>query len=188
MRKKDQSLEIIQVGNPVLRKQSRPVSHVHDAKIQKLINDLLAKVIKVNGVGLSAPQVGKPWRIFILASHPNPRYPQAPQMKPTAMINPKILSASGKKVKGWEGCLSVPGIRGLVPRYPQMQAEYINRNGQRVLTEYNDFLARIFQHEYDHLEGILFIDRVKSSQEFISEKEYQNLLKKEINSDKKYKP
>jgi len=173
------NLNIIQLGNPILRNKAKSVSHVHDSKIQQLIDNLLVKVIKVNGVGLSAPQVGKPWRIFILASHPNPRYPQAPQMKPTAMINPKILSASGKKVKGWEGCLSVPGIRGLVPRYPQMQVEYINRNGKQVLIEYNDFLARIFQHEYDHLEGILFIDRVTNTKEFISEKEYQNLLKKE---------
>lgn len=89
------------------------------------------------------------------------------------MINPRILSHSDEVVKGWEGCLSVPGIRGLVPRYRAIEVEYTGRDGKLHRQQLNDFVARIFQHELDHLDGIVFLDRVETTQDLMSEKEYQ---------------
>jgi peptide deformylase len=98
-------------------------------------------------------------------------------MPPTAMINPQIVTHSSEMVKGWEGCLSVPGIRGLVPRYQTIEVEYTDRNGNLQKQELTDFIARIFQHEYDHLEGLVFLDRVEDNQDLISEEEYQKLVR-----------
>jgi peptide deformylase len=94
-------------------------------------------------------------------------------MQPTAMINPRIIAHSSEMVKGWEGCLSVPGIRGLVPRYQTIEVEYRDRYGNLQKQELTDFIARIFQHEYDHLEGLVFLDRVENNHDLISEEEYQ---------------
>ncbi|MBI2405352.1 peptide deformylase [Candidatus Gottesmanbacteria bacterium] len=140
----------------------------------------------VNGVGIAAPQVYQPYRMFIVASHPNPRYPNAPEMKPIPVINPTIVSHSKNKIKDWEGCLSIPGIRGLIPRYQSIKVEFTNRNGKKEKREFSDFIARIFQHENDHLDGIVFLDRVENNKEIITDKEYQKLIaqtKKKITSD-----
>lgn len=169
----DTILPIIQLGDPVLRRKAEPIHNVHDHRIQKLIDDLIATVVQVNGVGIAAPQVGESDRLFIIASHPNPRYPHAPEMEPAAMINPKILTHSEEIVKEWEGCLSIPGIRGLVPRYRTIQIEYVDREGKRQTQELTDFVARIFQHESDHLDGIVFLDRLESTQDIVTEQEYQ---------------
>ncbi|AFZ15482.1 Peptide deformylase [Crinalium epipsammum PCC 9333] len=165
-------LEISQLGNSILRQQAQPIENIHDEHIQKLIDDLIATAIASNGVGIAAPQTAQSYRLFIVASRPNPRYPSAPKMEPTAMINPKIISHSSDVVKGWEGCLSIPGIRGLVPRYQTIEVEYTSRDGKLHRQELTDFVARIFQHEYDHLDGILFIDRVENTQELMTEQEY----------------
>src|SRR3989344_4187690 len=109
-------LQIDQLGHPVLRQKARSVENIKSKKIQQLIDDLISTVMDVDGVGIAAPQVYQSLRIFIIASHPNPRYPHAPKMKPTAIINPKILDMSKGKAKDWEGCLSIPGLRGLIPR------------------------------------------------------------------------
>lgn len=171
-----ESLPIIQLGNPTLRQQAAWVEDVHDVKIQQLIDDLIVTVAQANGVGIASPQVAQSYRLFIVASRPNPRYPHAPEMEPTAMINPKIVSHSSQVVKDWEGCLSVPGIRGLVPRYQAIAVEYTDRYGNLQKKELTDFVARIFQHEFDHLDGVIFIDRVESTLEMITEQEYQKLV------------
>lgn len=170
---------IIQLGNPTLRQQAAWVDNIQDQQIQKLIEDLILIVDKANGVGIAAPQVAAKHRLFIVASRPNSRYPQAPEMEPTAMINPRIIAHTTEKVKAWEGCLSVPGIRGLVPRYQTIEVEYSDSNGKSQTQELTDFVARIFQHEYDHLDGILFVDRLESNQDMITEHEYQKLIKQE---------
>ncbi len=169
-------LEIIQLSHPVLRSKAQNVDNIHSPQIQKLIDNLLATVIAANGVGIAAPQVASRDRLFIVASRPNPRYPNAPQMEPTAMINPQILANSNELVNGWEGCLSIPGIRGLVPRYQAIEVEYSDRNGKLHKQELTDFVARIFQHELDHLDGIVFVDRLQSTQNLITEQEYQKLI------------
>lgn len=169
-------LEVIQLGHPLLRSQAQLVEDIKSPRIQKLIDNLIATVIQANGVGIAAPQVQSSDRIFIVASRPNFRYPNAPEMEPTPMINPKILASSTEVAKGWEGCLSIPGIRGLVPRHQAIEIEYSDRNGKLHKQELSDFVARIFQHELDHLDGIVFVDRLQSTHDLITEQEYQKLL------------
>ncbi len=156
-----------------MRRRSQVVENVKDDRIQQLIDNLISTVQQANGVGIAAPQVAQSDRLFVVASRPNLRYPQAPQMEPTAMINPRIIASSTETVKDWEGCLSVPGIRGSVPRYRAIEIEYTSRDGKLHRQELTDFVARIFQHEYDHLDGIVFLDRVESTRELMSEDEYQ---------------
>ena len=171
-----EKLSIIQLGNPILRQKAEFVKQVKSDNIQKMIDDLLTTVSDANGVGIAAPQVAVGYRVFIVASRPNLRYPNAPLMEPTAMINPKIVAHSDETVKDWEGCLSIPGIRGLVPRYQKIEVEYIDRKGNLVNQQLTDFVARIFQHEYDHFEGLVFLDRVESTFDIVTEQEYQNLM------------
>lgn len=164
----DLPLDIAKVGNPILRQPAQSVIDITDNGIQQLIDALLDTAMKAKGVGIAAPQVSRSYRLFIVCSHPNPRYPDAPLMEPTVMINPRLLSHSAEMVKGWEGCLSVSGIRGLVPRYKAITVEYLDRQGNLQQQEFTDFVARIFQHELDHLNGILFIDRVENSQDLVN--------------------
>ncbi|RUR74633.1 peptide deformylase [Chlorogloeopsis fritschii PCC 9212] len=175
-----EQLSVIQLGNPSLRQKAAVIENIQDEKIQKLIDDLIATAIAANGVGIAAPQVAQSYRLMIVASRPNPRYPNAPQMEPTAMINPKIINHSTEVVKGWEGCLSIPGIRGLVPRYQAIEIEYTDRNGKLQKKLLTDFVARIFQHEYDHFEGLVFLDRLESNLDIITEQEYQKMIVKNI--------
>jgi peptide deformylase len=174
----------MELGNPILRRVAEvipvnrdlPTPPLPDPQIQALINELILTVQQTNGVGIAAPQVGKSVRLFIVASRPNLRYPHAPEMSPTAMINPRILTHSSETEKGWEGCLSVPGIRGLVPRHTTIQVEYTGRDGRLYQQTLTDFVARIFQHELDHLNGIVFLDRVETTHDLISEREYQTQI------------
>ncbi|MGK7923190.1 MAG: peptide deformylase [Trichodesmium sp.] len=174
-------LKVAQLGNKILRYQAQVVNNIWDKNFQQLIDNLITTVIETNGVGIAAPQVSISDRLFIVASRPNIRYPNAPKMEPTPMINPRIISHSEEMVKGWEGCLSVPGIRGLVPRYRVINVEYTNREGKLERQELTDFVARIFQHEYDHLEGLVFLDRVESTTDLMTEDEYQKQIFKSGN-------
>lgn len=170
------NMNIIQLGNPVLRTIAKPVTNVKDANLQTLIDELIVTLTDADGVGIAAPQVAESSRTIVVASRPGPRYPDAPRMEPTAMINPEIVDRSGNKVKGWEGCLSVPGIRGFVPRHRQIEVEYCDRYGQICRQVFTDFVARIVQHEYDHLEGLVFLDRVETTQDLMTEAEYQQRI------------
>jgi peptide deformylase len=171
---------IVELGNPALRQVAEEVpgaialeAAALPERVQALIDELLETVERSSGVGIAAPQVGESIRLFIVASRPNPRYPNAPEMEPTAMINPRIIAHSIETEKGWEGCLSVPGIRGLVPRYTTIQVEYTGRDGRLYQQELTDFVARIFQHELDHLDGVVFLDRVETTHDLMNEREYQ---------------
>lgn len=165
-------LQISEIGNPILRHRSNTIANITDPQLDTLIDDLIATAEAANGVGIAAPQVASSIRLFIIASRPSPRYPNAPTMEPTAMINPAIVARSGELVAGWEGCLSVPGKRGLVPRDRAIEVKYFTHHGELVHQEITDFVARIFQHELDHLDGILFPDRVPISTDLITEAEY----------------
>ena len=166
-------LAVIQLGHPLLRQRATAIADSQSDRIQTLIDDLILTVQQANGVGIAAPQTARSERLFIVASRPNPRYPTAPEMAPTAMINPTIVGHSTDMEKGWEGCLSVPGIRGLVPRYTTIQVEYTGRDGNLYQQELTHFVARIFQHELDHLNGLVFLDRVEGPQDLMTEQEYQ---------------
>ena len=180
---------ILQQGNPLLRQQAASVATASilpttlgaqsSGDFQQLIDELLALTIQSNGVGIAAPQVGISQRLMIVASRPNARYPDAPEMEPTAMINPRLLDRSDKVVSGWEGCLSVSGQRGWVPRADDIQVEYLDRWGDRHKTRLQGFIARIFQHELDHLDGILFPDRVEKAEDLVSEIEFLERLSRQ---------
>lgn len=166
------SLRIAQLGNAVLRSLAGKIDNIQSPTIQQLIDDLIHTAIETNGVGIAAPQVSQSVRLFIVASRPNLRYLHAPVMAPTPMINPQIVSFSAEREKGWEGCLSVPGMRGLVPRSREIELVYTDRFGQRQQKVFTDFVARIIQHEIDHLDGKVFLDRVESTLDLMSEAEY----------------
>jgi peptide deformylase len=164
--------ELIQLGHPHLRRQTEMVTEILSAETQHLLDKLLAFVVAKNGVGIAAPQVDINQRLFIMCSRPNSRYPLAPEMAPAFVINPEIIWRSDEIEKGWEGCLSLPGIRGLVPRHQAIKVQYTSRSNELIEVECSGFIARVFQHELDHLDGIVYIDRVESSHEIMMEKEW----------------
>lgn len=170
------TFEIIQLGHPHLRQQSVAIDNIAEPKIQILLDELLSFVIKNDGVGIAAPQVDIGKRIFIMCSRPNARYPYAPEMPATFVINPEIIWQSPEMNKDWEGCLSLPGIRALVPRHNDIKVRYISRTGNIIEANFSGFLARVFQHEYDHLDGIVFIDRIENTQDMMMEKEWLKLI------------
>jgi peptide deformylase len=168
--------QIAQLGQPVLRRVAEKIADPSAPAVQALIDDMLITVADADGVGLAAPQVFESLSLFLIMSRPNPRYPHAPQMEPMAIINPEILWMSDEKEKEWEGCLSIPGLRGLVPRHRRIGVRYLTRAGEVREEEYVDFLARVFQHEFDHVQGIVFLDRMESTRELVTEKEYLRSL------------
>jgi peptide deformylase len=170
------TLKIAEIGNPVLRSPAAPVTNIQDPTIQKLIDDLISTTLESNGVGIAAPQASQNLQLFIVASRPNLRYLHAPKMDPTPMINPQILHYSDEVVAGWEGCLSVPGMRGLVKRSKAIEGLYCDRTGQQHQQVFTDFVARIIQHEHDHINGKVFLDRVESTLDLMSEAEYHTRI------------
>lgn len=172
----DKNFQILQLGHPELRIIAQPVIDISSNQIQSFLDALLQFVNEKNGMGIAAPQVGISERIFIMCSRPNSRYPYAPEMKPTVVISPEITWFSSETEKDWEGCLSVPGVRALVPRHTSIKVKFLSQLGDVIETEYSGFLARIFQHEFDHLEGKVFLDRVKDTREIMMEQEWLKII------------
>jgi peptide deformylase len=167
--------QIAQLGHAVLRTPAKPVDLPADEVLRAFAEDLMATMRDADGVGIAAPQVYESLSLFIVASKPNPRYPDAPTMEPEFVANSEIVWRSDELVKGWEGCLSIPGIRGFVPRHRRIRARYQTLDGVEVEREFEDFVARVFQHEDDHLRGIVFLDRLESNRDIICEKEFRKL-------------
>ena len=168
--------EIAQLGAEVLRKKAETVADVHAVEVRRIIADMQSTLAGTQGVGIAAPQNSESKRIMIVASRPTPRYPHAPRMEPTVMINPAFEVLSDHKEKDWEGCLSIPGIRALVPRYREILIRYTDQHGDPVELKLDGFVARIFQHEYDHLEGRVYLDSVEDNRDIFSESEYFKLM------------
>jgi peptide deformylase len=168
--------EIAQLGAEVLRQKAEAVADVRAAEVRQIIADMQATLAGTQGVGIAAPQISESKRIMIVASRPTPRYPHAPRMEPTVMINPEFEALSDHKEKDWEGCLSIPGIRALVPRYREILIRYTDQQGEWVELRLDGFVARIFQHEYDHLEGRVYLDSVEDNRDIVSESEYFKLM------------
>jgi peptide deformylase len=158
-------LKVAHMGHPVLRAKARPLeaAEIRTPALQQLIDDMLETMAEYQGVGLAAPQVHKSVRLFV-AGFPEPDdddedEPAVPQM---ILINPEITIIGREVVEDWEGCLSIPSIRGRVPRARQIVVRAYDRNGKRVEVKASNFTARVIQHETDHLDGVLFFDRMKS--------------------------
>lgn len=168
--------EIAQLGAPVLRQPAALIDQIDSEDTRALIALMQATLANSEGVGLAAPQIGIAKQVIIVASRPTARYPAAPNMAPTIMINPAFKPLSEDKAKDWEGCLSVPGIRALVPRYKQIEISYTNEQGDFIEQILEGFVARVFQHEADHLVGKVYLDRVENSTDIVAESEYFKLI------------
>lgn len=155
----NQHLTIATTGDDILTLMAEPVT-VFDDKLRALAGSMLSTMLNANGVGIAATQVFSPVAMFIMASNPNERYPDAPVMSPTVVVNPKILSTSAATEAGIEGCLSIPGQRISILRHSQIEVQYQSLDGQWQQQVLNGFVARIFQHEYDHLQGITLLERI----------------------------
>jgi peptide deformylase len=167
--------QIAQLGHAVLREPAKPVELPASEKLRALVDDMMATMLDAEGVGIAAPQVYEGASVFIVASRPNARYPDAPSMEPEIVLNPEIVERSDEMVKGWEGCLSIPGIRGNVPRHRRIRVRYRSLDGSEVDREFEGFVARVFQHEDDHLRGLVFLDRLETSRDIVTEKEFRRL-------------
>ena len=165
------ALHIAKLGEPVLRKAAVPVQRF-DESLHHFVTRLQTKMMEAGGVGIAAPQVFCARQIMIIASKPNKRYPDAPEMEPLVVINPRIIAKSKDSIVDWEGCLSIPGIRGQVPRADWVEVFYQNIHGEVQRRRFEGFLARIFLHEYDHLIGRAWIDSVQDNRHIISEDVY----------------
>jgi len=157
-------LKVARLGNPVLRKVAEPVptEAIGSPQVQRFIDDLIETMIEYDGAGLAAPQVHVSQQILTFQVDGNPRYPDAETIPLTVLINPKITPLSQHTDEDWEGCLSLPDLRGKVPRYTLVRVEAYDRAGKKLNYVAKDFNARVVQHECDHLIGKVFLDRMRS--------------------------
>lgn len=158
--------EILKMGDPRLLRQAEPVTAFGTAELESLIADMFETMHAVNGAGLAAPQIGVNLQLVIFGFKNNARYPDAPAVPETVLINPLLRPLSEETEDGWEGCLSVPGLRGVVPRWTQLHYEGFDQAGERISRDVDGFHARVVQHECDHLSGILYPMRIKDFTQF----------------------
>jgi peptide deformylase len=153
------------MGHPVLRTPAQALER-HDIKnpaVQRLIDDMMDTMTEYHGVGLAAPQVHESLRLFVVAFDPTRPEPEEDEpLEPFAIINPELAAIGEETVEDWEGCLSIPDIRGRVPRFRELMLRAQNRKGDRFELRLDNFRARVVQHEKDHLDGVLFFDRMRS--------------------------
>jgi len=153
-------LKVARMGHPVLRQRTRPLdkNDLRNSAVQKFMDDMIETMYEYHGVGLAAPQVHEELAIFVAMLDEEP----TETSEATVFVNPVIVPASETKVEGWEGCLSIPDIRGMVPRHAAITLKALDRQGRTVELPLRDFPARVAQHETDHLNGVLFFDRMTS--------------------------
>lgn len=158
-------LKVARIGHPVLRQVARDLTseEIRSPAIQQLVQDMIETMHEYNGVGLAAPQVHQSLRILVIEAKANPRYPQAPQIPLLVIFNLRLEPFSDEMDEDWEGCLSVPGLRGKVPRYRKVHARGLDRQGRHLDFVAEDFFARVLQHEGDHLDGFVYIDRMRDT-------------------------
>jgi len=172
-------LKVARMGHPVLRAKTRPVekAEIKSQALQKLIDDMIETMAEYHGVGLAAPQVHERVRLFVALLDPAADDDQPPE--PTAIINPDIAVVGSDVVEDWEGCLSIPEIRGRVPRAREIKVRALDRRGDRIELRAQNFAARVIQHETDHLDGVLFFDRMKSFESLTFLEEYSRFWAKD---------
>lgn len=172
-------LEIVKMGNPILRETSLKVEDsITSIRFQQFLDDLIATMRMHNGVGIAAPQVGILKRVFTMEIHNNSRYPGEASFPLMVAINPEITYLSNEVVDSWEGCLSIPNIRGKLKRYTHIRLTAYNKAGKRYKTELKGFAAIVAQHELDHLNGVLLIDRMDNMKTLTFKEEYDKFWNK----------
>lgn len=157
---------IVRMGEPVLLARAEPVEHFATGELRDLVEDMFQTMEGAAGVGLAAPQVAVSKRVIVFGFDRSARYPDAPAVPRTALFNPVIEPLSEELEDGWEGCLSIPGLRAVIPRYKRIRYTGWNAEGQRVDQVAEGFHARVVQHEVDHLDGILYPSRIKDFSTF----------------------
>lgn len=162
---------VLKMGNPLLLQRSEEVKEFDTPELQALIRDMFDTMAAESGAGLAAPQIGVLKRVVIFGVEKNTRYPDAEEVPTTILINPVIQPVGRKMEEDWEGCLSVPGMRGLVPRFDHIRYSGYNEKGERFEREVTGFHARVVQHECDHLDGILYPRRIRDLRMFGFERE-----------------
>jgi peptide deformylase len=170
-------LKVARMGHPVLRERARPFEKqdLRDPLMQKLIDDMIDTMHEYHGVGLAAPQVHEGVRVFVAMLDEDPDA----KSQVTVVINPEIAALTKSKEPGWEGCLSIPDIRGTVARYTDILLKALDRDGKPIELRLSDFAARVAQHETDHLDGVLFLDRMTSMESLTFMEEYSRYHQKD---------
>jgi peptide deformylase len=158
--------DVLRMGDPRLLAVASPVKDFHSEELKTLLADMRDTMAHLNGAGLAAPQIGVGLRVVIFGVKSNPRYPDAEEVPDTVLINPRITPLSDEMEEGWEGCLSVPGMRGVVPRYRKLKYAGFDDQGKPLEREVEGFHARVVQHECDHLDGILYPMRIRDFSKF----------------------
>ena len=165
-------LEVVRLGHPVLRAMAEPVPEdwFGSGRLRELGEDLIRTMLEEDGVGLAAPQVAEPLRLF---AYWLPASDAAGELAPAVLVNPELRAIGDELVEGWEGCLSIPGLRGLVPRHERIKVRARTVAGETVSLTADGFHARVLQHEFDHLNGIVFLDRMSSVRSLAFEPEWE---------------
>ena len=172
--------DVLKMGTPTLYQRSQPVSEFACSHLYDLIQDLKDTMRESDGVGIAAPQIGCNQRVIIFGFEHSDRYPNAKPIPFTVLINPEIEFLSDEKILGWEGCLSVPGLRGQVPRCSKIRYSGFDEEGEKIERVVDNFHARVVQHEYDHINGVLYPQRITNMQQF----GYRDVLSESIYSRK----
>jgi len=158
--------EVLRMGDPRLWEKSRPVARFDSPELSELLHDMRDTMAHLSGAGLAAPQIGVGLRVVIFGVQSNPRYPGIEEVPDTVLINPEIQPLSEELEEGWEGCLSVPGMRGWVPRWRKLKYKGFDEKGKPFEREVEGFHARVVQHEVDHLDGVLYPMRIRDFTRF----------------------
>jgi len=174
-------LKVARLGNPVLRQPAANLTaeEISSPYIQKLIDDMVGTMREYEGVGLAAPQVHESKQLVVIESGGSMKYSGTPDIPLTILINPVITWYSDEKADGWEGCLSLGDFRGIVSRSTSVKVDALNRKGKKISIDASGFFAVVLQHEIDHLNGIVFLDRMKDLKNLSFLKEYERYLAKE---------
>ena len=157
---------VLRMGDPLLLQRAQEVKHFGTPQLEQLLTDMHDTMESLDGAGLAAPQIGVSLRVVVFGVQRNPRYPDAEEVPYTVLVNPEIRPLGEEMEEGWEGCLSVPGMRGLVPRYRRIRYSGRDQYGRSIEREVSDFHARVVQHECDHLDGILYPMRIADLRNF----------------------
>jgi peptide deformylase len=158
--------KVLRMGDPRLLQVAEPVTDFNTPQLDDLIRDMFETMASLDGAGLAAPQIGVGKRLVIFGVEANPRYPDAEAVPTTVLINPRLEFLDDEMEEGWEGCLSVPGMRGLVPRYTRLRYSGYDALGRMFTRQADGFHARVVQHECDHLDGVLYPRRIRDLTQF----------------------
>ncbi len=166
---------MVRLGHPVLRRVAEPVPEewLDTGRLHNLAADLIRTMMEQEGVGLAAPQVAEPLRLF---AYWLPGSEDQPEVAPTVIVNPEVRPVGDETEEGWEGCLSIPGLRGLVPRFVRIKVKGRGVDGSPVSLTADGFHARVIQHEYDHLDGIVYLDRMTDTRSLMYEPEWERYV------------